>query len=369
MKQTRRTFLQTTSLLAASLPLANLRLPGAEPAAIVPQPRLPVITGSFLDIQHVNNWDAQYWIDECHEWQDENWDAIVAAMKAMGLDTVILTNCALWGRPLYPANRKTVGLQWPMPCKDPVGAVIRACERHGLGIFLGLGVFGRYSLNANLDLSPEHDTWLASMAEDLREKYGHYRALQGFYLSTEAHAVKEGGLFEQADCDKTARFVQAIRGRVPGAKLMMSPAHLKRPRPQQIDTLQRQLEQLDVDIVAYQDHAGFEKLYPSLNFNEAAEGYALIKPLHEKAGQQLWVNCEVFEYTEKRPDGRRICTPCQFERLQRQLLAAAPFADKLIIYQYQGLMNRRTEKVNIGGPGADELHDAYLKFRAGYLKA
>jgi len=367
MKQTRRTFLKHTSLLAASLPLAQLGLAGAEPA-VAPEPkRRPLITGSFLDIQHVNNWDAQYWIDECREWREENWTALVAQMKAAGLDTAILTNCALWGRPLYPANRQTVGAQWPMPCPDPVGAIVRACEQHGLGLYLGLGAFGRYSLNANPDLSPEHDTWLANMAEDLREKYGHSRALQGFYLSTEAHAVKGGGLFEPADCEKTARFVRAIRGRVPGTKLMMSPAHLGRPRPEQLDPLQRQLEQLNVDIIAYQDHAGFEKLYPSLNFNEAAEGYALIKPLHAKAGQQLWVNCEVFDYTEKRPDGRRVCTPCAFERLQRQLLAAAPVADKLIIYQYQGLMNQRTPQVNIGAPGTDELHDAYLKFRAGHL--
>ena len=362
MNPTRRTFLKQASLLAATVPLARLGL-----ASATPPRRRPLITGSFLDIQHVNNWDAQYWIDECREWQDENWTALVAQMQAAGLDTVILTNCALWGRPLYPANRQTVGRQWPMPCPDPVGAVVRACEQHGLGLYLGLGAFGRYSLNANPDLTPGHDTWLASMAVDLREKYGHSRALQGFYLSTEVHAVKGGGLFEPADCEKTARFVKSIRERVPGAKLMMSPAHLGRPQPGQLDPLLRQLGQLNVDIVAYQDHAGFEKLYPDLNFHEAAEGYALIKPLHEKAGQQLWVNCEVFEYTEQRPDGRRVCTPCRFERLERQLLAAAPVAGKLIIYQYQGLMNRRSDKVNIGAPGTDELHDAYLKFRAAQL--
>ena len=335
-----------------------------------PSPARPaLITGSFLDIQHVNNWDAQHWIDECHGWRDENWTALIAGMKAMGLDTAILTNCALWGRPLYPANPRTVGRQLPMPCPDPVGAIVRACAQHGLGLYLGLGAFGRYSLNANPDLTPEHDAWLAAMAEDLREKYGSSGALQGFYLSTEAHAVKGRGLFEPADVEKTARFVKSIRERVPGAKLMMSPAHLGRPRPEQMDPLRRQLEQLNVDIVAYQDHAGFEKLYPDLDFREAAEGYALIKPLHAKAGQQLWVNCEVFEYAEKRPDGRRICTPCQFERLQRQLTAAGPVADKIIIYQYQGLMNRRSALVNIGAPGTDEQHDAYLSYRTHQLAA
>ena len=324
----------------------------------------PLITGSFIDIQHVNNWDAQYWVDECRDWRDENWEAIVNDMQAIGLDTVIVTNCAIWGRPLYPANRKTVGLQLPMPCADPVGAIVRAAAQRNMSVYLGLGAFGRYSLNANPDLSPEHDTWLANMAEDLREQYGHSKALRGFYLTAEAHTIKEGGLFAQDDCDKTARFVQHIRERVGDTKLMMSPANLKRPRPEQLDALLIQLDQLNVDIFAYQDHAGFEKLYPDLNFYEAAEGYRIIKPLHEKLGQQMWVNCEVFDYTEKRPDGRRICTSCEFERLERQLQAAAPIADKIIIYQYQGLMNKRTAQVNIGTPGAEILHDAYVNYRA-----
>ncbi len=327
----------------------------------------PLITGSFIDIQHVNNWDAQYWVDECREWRDENWDAIVGDMHALGLDTVIVTGCAIWGRPLYPANPRTVGRQLPMACADPVGAIMRAADRRKMGVFLGLGAFGRYSLNANPDLSPEHNAWLGNMAVDLREVYGRYPALKGYYITAEAHGIKEGGLFAQDDCDKTARFVQSIRERVPDAKLMMSPANLKKPRPDQLDPLLKQLEQLDVDIFAYQDHAGFEKVYPSLNFYVAAEGYQVIKPLHEKLGQQMWVNCEVFEYTEKRPDGRRVCTPCEFERLERQLQVAAPVADKLIIYQYQGLMNQRTPLVNIGAPGTDALHDAYTRFRAKHL--
>lgn len=309
----------------------------------------PLITGSFIDIQHVNNWDA-----------------IVADMHEVGIDTVILTGCAIWGRPLYPANRETVGIQLPMACPDPVGAIVRAADRRGMGVYLGLGAFGRYSLNANPDLSPEHDTWLGNMAEDLRDRYGAYEALRGFYITAEAHGIKEGGLFAQDDCDKTARFVQSIRERVGNAKLVMSPANLKKPRPEQPAPLQRQLQQLDVDIFAYQDHAGFEKVYKDLSFTRAAEGYALIRPLHEKLGQQMWVNCEVFEYTEKRPDGRRVCTSCAFERLERQLRVAAPIADKLVIYQYQGLMNSRSRLVNIGAPGAEALHDAYVSFRAAH---
>jgi hypothetical protein len=57
----------------------------------------------------------------------------------------------------------------------------------------------------------------------------------------------------------------------------------------------------------------------------------------------------------------------EFERLERQMGVAAPIADKLIIYQYQGLMNKRSSLVNIGAPGTDELHAAYAAHRAKHL--
>jgi hypothetical protein len=324
----------------------------------------PIITGSFMDFQHPNNWDAQYWIDQCREWSAEQWAALVDDMHLIGMDTVIILGCALWGRPLYPADRRKVGIQLPMGCADPLEAVLGAADRHGMKVYPGLGFFGRCSLSANPDLSPEHDTWLCNMASDILEKYSHHPSLQGFYVSAEMVPAKGGGIFKEEDCLKTAQFVRRLREHVGDVQLLASPGNLKLPRQEQLDTLAKQLESLDLDIIAYQDHAGFMKVYPDMDFRVAAQGFELIRPLHEKLGIQFWVNCECFDF-EKRPDGRNVCIPCEFSRLREQLLAAAVSAEKIITYQYQGIMNRKTPLVNIGAEGTQQLYDDYVNFIRG----
>jgi hypothetical protein len=40
-----------------------------------------------------------------------------------------------------------------------------------------------------------------------------------------------------------------------------------------------------------------------------------------------------------------------------------PLVEKLICYQYQGIMNRRTDLVDIGHPNSQALYDAYRAWR------
>lgn len=79
-------------------------------------------------------------------------------------------------------------------------------------------------------------------------------------------------------------------------------------------------------------------------------------------GVQLWCNCELFDFVGS-PDGRGACVPGPFERIRRQITIQAPLAEKLICYQYQGIMNRKTGLVGIGAPGTQELYDQYQAYR------
>ena len=84
------------------------------------------------------------------------------------------------------------------------------------------------------------------------------------------------------------------------------------------------------------------------------------KPLKD-IGVRLWCNCEVFGF-EGNPDGRARCVPGPIERIRQQIAIQAPLAEKLICYQYQGIMNRRTDLVNIGHPSADALYGDYVDY-------
>jgi hypothetical protein len=316
----------------------------------------PIITGSFMDIQHVNNWDAQYWIDQCREWKDKNWEALIKDMFDIGIDTVLITGCALWGRPLYPADIGSVGLQLPMGSKDPLGRIIKTAGSLGMDVYAGLGFFGRNSMCYNIDLTPEHDSWLINMAEDILDKYSGYKSLKGLYLSSELSRVDQGGLFKEDEFEETCKFVYNLRKSIGRLQLVTSPDNLGMPGDWQIGRLTEQLRQMDIDVFAYQDHAGFNE-----DYEKAAKGFEVISKIHHGLNQQLWANCEVFSF-RKRPDGRNVCIPSEFERIRRQLLLSSQYADKIIIYQYQGIMNKMTDLVNIGHPDSQKLYGEYMHF-------
>jgi hypothetical protein len=67
----------------------------------------------------------------------------------------------------------------------------------------------------------------------------------------------------------------------------------------------------------------------------------------------------VFERT---PSGRYLTLPGPVDRVIQQIRLQAPLVDKLICYQYQGLMNRRTKLVNIGHASVDKFWREYKRF-------
>ena len=99
---------------------------------------------------------------------------------------------------------------------------------------------------------------------------------------------------------------------------------------------------------------------PHLHYDGAVGG-PLFTGYENTVGIPLKMGCEVFS-REWGPDGRPICIPGPFERIREQLRMQAPLVEKVICYQYQGIMNRRTERVPIGAPGTQELYDVYAAY-------
>ena len=139
----------------------------------------PVFTGSFL----------QAWY--CVDWDDDRWDAEIAAMKEAGLDKLILQDTAQMdlrgGWTVYyptelPALRDHGGYG------DVIDGALRACRKGGIKVFIGLasfeswwvlgGLFGQYSKVCRV------------MAEMQREIYARYYplypdAFYGWYFTPE----------------------------------------------------------------------------------------------------------------------------------------------------------------------------------------
>ncbi len=321
---------------------------------------IPRITGSFFDLQHVNIWDAAYWTDKCRYWDEENWRALVADMHGIGIDTLICTGGALWGRPMFTGYEDTVGLPLQMGCEDPLTVCVDEADRLGMGIYLGIGLRGRVSqVRDYSDMKPpwpeDWFRWNTAMAEALVDKYGDRPSFKGLYITYEMDFSEyQVDLYEQL-------MKQWLRPAVGKVDFLASPGSLG--NHPDLDLLPGQLERMDIDILACQDYGGrdndIDKALELVKQNLA--GLERARKIVDNVDVTLWTNCEVFSRRQG-PDGRPICIPGPIERIVQQLRMQAPIADKVICYQYQGIMNRRTELVDIGAAGTQDLYNGYINY-------
>jgi uncharacterized protein DUF4434 len=358
-RPSRRDFLVSTGAAAAGATLVGHRTAhGAAPAPALPTAE-PRISASFFDLTHINIWDAAYWTDTCRFWGEENWRALIRDMHAIGIDTAICVSTALWGRPLFPGYEKTVGKPLKMGCPDPLGACADEADRLGMKMFFGVGLRGRVSQvrdYSNME-PPWPDIWFdwnTALAEALVDCYGDRPCFGGLYMSYEIS-------FRDYQLDLYEKYIkQHIRPAVGDIKLLASPGKLDHADP---DLLCKQVERMGVDILAPQDYGGRRSdIAAALELvkNNALGLAAARKPLADM-GVTLWSNCELFDF-ESTPDGRGACIGGPIERIKQQMAIAAPLVEKLTCYQYQGIMNRRTDLVNIGHPSAQRLYNEYVAY-------
>lgn len=321
----------------------------------------PLITGSFFDFQHVNLWDAAYWTDQCRFWNERQWRALVADMHDIGITTIISTGTALWGRPVFPGSEKTVGLPLRMGCRDPVAAVMDEADRLGMEVFLGVGMRGRVSqVRDYADMSPPWPdvwfSWNAALAEALLMRYGDRSSFRGLYISYEIDFQE---YHVQLYDELIGRRLRPVIGSIP---LLASPGSLgNHPHPER---LEKDLTTMGIDILACQDYGG-RSTDPEAALDKVRRNADALQrhgDAARNAGVEIWTNCELFDF-EPGPDGRHRCIAGPMERIKRQIQIQSPLVDKVICYQYQGIMNRRTELVDIGTPASERLYDEYAAYR------
>ena len=54
--------------------------------------------------------------------------------------------------------------------------------------------------------------------------------------------------------------------------------------------------------------------------------------------------------------------PARFERVVRQLAAVSPWVDKILVYQYQGMMNQPGSAAFCGSQESAKLYTAYVNW-------
>jgi Domain of unknown function (DUF4434) len=286
------------------------------------------LTGTFLDeISH----------DIPHQnWGPEEWAKDFLAMRAIGIDTVILIRSGHKRWLTYPSELLIEREGCYRPPLDLVDLFLKLAEQHGMAFFFGTYDSGRYWSAG--DFQKEVDLNRA-VADEVWARYGRRAAFKGWYLTQEVSRRTKGIIDLYA---VMGRHCKEISGGLPvlispwidGPKAVSSFDALVE-KGTGISLADHEAEWGEVmagirgavDIVAFQDgHVDFHALPDFLAVNKA---------LAEKHGLRSWSNVETFDR-----DMPVKFPPIKWEKLLLKLEAAEKAgAEKAITFEFSHFMS------------------------------
>jgi hypothetical protein len=300
-----------------------------------------------MDFQHQNSHDGLYWNDQACAFTCEQWENHVGEISGVGMDTIVLMSSALDDKAFYPSQ--FLPERWDLTCKDPIEAVLTSAERNGQKVFVSAGFYG-HTTEETSD-APDYLDWHKRLTEDLWSRYGSHSSFYGWYIPNEAEI---DGHFSDGYMEFTPAFAAHLRGLSPDRKLLIAPYGTNKVA--ETDRFVEQIQSLGVDFIAYQDEVGVRKT----QVEQLDEIYARLRRLHDRAGMPLWADVEIFEF--EGPVYKSALLPASIERIQSQLTIIAPYVEKLLCYQYHGLMNPPGSKSFCGHPDTVRLYEQYVSW-------
>ncbi|MCE5323255.1 DUF4434 domain-containing protein [bacterium] len=240
------------------------------------------ITGTFLD---------EISVDIPHQnWGYAEWDLDFAAMKAVGIKTVILIRCGYMQWMTFPSKVLGQMRGGYNPPVDLVRMFLELAAKHDMAFYFGL--YDSYEYVQNNQLDKELDINL-KLIDEVWAMYGGYPAFKGWYLTHEFSRFKSDVMDVYASIGRHAKEVSGglpilISPYIEGKKILsegmtaITPERHEAEWDQIMSTLNGA-----VDIVAFQDG--------HVDFNELEEFLVINKALADKHGMQCWTNSETFD--------------------------------------------------------------------------
>lgn len=305
------------------------------------------ISGTWFEFHHHSLAEGKYWNDTVKDFTAEQWESKVDEIASVGMKYIVLMNTAI----VYDDHSETyfdtdIFPFADMKCKDPMEALMNAADRNGIKVFVSCGFYGNWTKPGNNMSSPEVTERAFRAMEQLYAKYGHHESFYGWYFPDETCII---GHFGRRFVDYVNRYAAKVHEISPDKKTLIAPFGTKIILADR--KFVRQLKEMDVDIIAYQDEVGVKKSTPK----QTAKYYRKLRKAHDKAKKPaLWADIEMFDF-----EGmvyRSALIPARFERIRRQIDSVAPYVDEILCYQYTGLMNSPETIAFCGHPDSAGLY-------------
>lgn len=286
------------------------------------------ITGTFLDeISH----------DIPHQnWGEKEWDADFRAMKAIGINTVILIRCGYKRWMTYPSRVLQNKMGGWLPHQDLVKLFLEKAEKYGMQFYFGLYDSGKYWTNNQFEKEVDINK---QVIDEVWKQYGNYPAFAGWYISQEISRRISPIIGTYAQLGEHCKAVSEglpvmISPFIDGQKALLSAEKaISKENTVSLKEHEREWNEIldgihhSVDILAFQDgHVDFHELSDYLYVN---------KQLADKYHMETWTNAETFDR-----DMPIKFLPIKWEKLRIKLEAAAKAGiEKAITFEFSHFMS------------------------------
>lgn len=260
-------------------------------------------------------------------WDQKDWARDFDAMKAVGIDTVILIRAGYRRHATFNSEvlQKTMGI-YPVYA-DLVDLFLTEAERCGMDFYFGLYDSGKYWVNKAYDKEIEINKDFCS---EVVQKYGNRKAFKGWYFSHEIGRYEKGVMDVYEEMSTHLKKIKEqpvlISPYVHGTKQFGEEAVTFDQHTVEWREIFKHLEG-NIDFVAFQDG--------QVGYNELKDYLEVHKGLADEFGIESWSNVESFDR-----DMPIKFPPIPFKNLRYKMeLAAEAGIEKMITFEFSHFMS------------------------------
>lgn len=348
----RRNFLTTLGLGAAGMILPGMAHENIM-QNVVNNSNIKPIAGSWFEFQHPGGKEGVYWDKDLRNFTAEQWREKIREISETGMEYLVLMNVASHGKAFYDTD---LAPKFKMGCVDPLETVLSAADEFGIKFFVS-NDFWALDLDAvKMMVDKELAKKRAQCMEEIYAKYGHHKSFYGWYFPNESWLDPYFGEYVIPYVNECAHVAKSLNTNCVN---LIAPYNIAKEKCDAV--FMKQLEQLNVEIVAYQDGVGVG----ASTLHDSRRAFENLSKAHQKvARSRIWADMELF-YFEQTTHGSLISADFD-KRIIHQMEAISPFVDKILVYQYLGLMNKPNSLAHAGL--RDESVRLYNQYMSWYKK-
>jgi formylglycine-generating enzyme required for sulfatase activity len=298
--------------------------------------------------------------DEMQGWSPETWGAVLARMKELRMDTVVI-------QMLVRENQDGSLHSFIKPSSQPDATeiILDWADTNDFKVLLGL-----YLPNWNHDMTgsgflAETQTRMAGVAQEAWERYlsgNRHRSFAGWYLPYEPWTAA----YSTTEIDRLRSLFQGVHETCQllsgDAPLAISPfISSTRPPPCDVERIYTELlHQSGIGIVMLQDSVGAQQWESNVVQQVSPYAQALQRAC-DATGVQFWANLESFKI-----EGTSYL-PGNVARLRKQLDATAPFVRRFVTFDFVHYMNPVAFLSNWSQDRRQQMQQFFTDYKATFV--